>query len=181
MNSFNTFHSNINKQNLFFKPGLYFSIYEGYHGENVNYDNSASIKTGYTSGYTNSITNISIGTNNQIPLTGAIENYTVVWNGYFRSNYTGIHTFRLNSDDGSYLWIGNIAITGYTRQTATVDDGGLHGMVTKTGTASLTSGTYYPIRIMFGEKGGGDDCTVSWSTDGGTNYQSIGIGFFFSK
>jgi hypothetical protein len=47
---------------------------------------------------------------------------------------------------------------------ATVNNGGEHAVQERSGTASLTSGVYYPIRIQFGEAGGGDAMTFNYST-----------------
>ena len=53
---------------------------------------------------------------------------------------------------------------GFTTANATVNNGGAHGNQEASGTAALTANTYYPIRIQFGEQGGGDVCTVNFST-----------------
>ena len=185
MNSFNTFHNNINRNNnISYKPGLYFNIYQGYHDEDVNYDSIAPQKVGYTSGYTSDISDNRIGTNNQLLLedTDPVSSlYTVVWNGLFRSNYTGTYTFKLISGDGSYLWIGDNAKSGYTLDNALIKNGGIHGDIAVTATYSMVAGAYYPIRILFGENYGGDSCSFYWSTNGGTTYKSNGTGFFFNN
>ena len=62
------------------------------------------------------------------------------------------------------MWIGDIAITGFTTLNATVKNGGLHGNQERSGTASLTAETYYPIRIQFGELNGGDVMTFNYSS-----------------
>jgi len=182
MNSFNTFHSTIHRNNIPYKNGLYFNIYQGYHDEVANYDSIAPQKVGYISGYVSDTTNKRIATNNQLPvaLDYSVSLYTVVWNGLFRSNYTGTYTFRLISDDGSHLWLGENAKSGYTQANALIKNGGLHGYLTVTATYSMAAGAYYPIRILFGENYGGDDFSFSWSTDGGTTYVSNGTGFFFN-
>ena len=58
------------------------------------------------------------------------------------------------SDDASYVWVGDVAKSGYTTGNALVNNGGLHGSVTQTGTISLTAGVYYPIRIQYGNNTG---------------------------
>jgi len=184
MNSFNTFHASVNRSNTnLYKTGLYFNIYQGYHDEVANYDSIAPQKVVYTSGYTSDISNKRIGTNNQLPaaLDYSASLYTVVWNGLFRSNYTGTYTFRLISDDGSHLWLGENAKSGYTQENALIDNGGLQGDTTLTATYTMAAGAYYPIRILFGENYGGDDFSFSWSIDGGTTYVSNGTGFFFNN
>jgi phosphosulfolactate phosphohydrolase-like enzyme len=62
------------------------------------------------------------------------------------------------------VWIGANAVTGFTTANATVNNGGAHGVVERSGTAALTAGVYYPIRIQFGEAGGGDVMTFNHST-----------------
>jgi hypothetical protein len=60
--------------------------------------------------------------------------------------------------------VGSNAVSGFTTGNATVDNGGLHGNRERSGTASLTAGVYYPIRIQFGELSGGDVLTFNYST-----------------
>ena len=62
---------------------------------------------------------------------------------------------------------------------ANVNNGGLHGVVERSGTVSLVAGQYYPIRIQFGENGGGDNMIVSFSNPGLTK-TSDGQGFFYT-
>ena len=92
------------------------------------------------------------------------SSFSMQWLGYFRPTTTETYTFYLNSDDASYLWIGSNALSGFTTANATINNGGLHGPVEVSGTAALTIGVYYPIRIQFGENGGGDVMTFNHST-----------------
>jgi hypothetical protein len=48
------------------------------------------------------------------------------------------------------LWIGLTALSGYTTSNALLQNGGLHGQQEVSATISLVAGTYYPIRIQFG-------------------------------
>jgi len=100
----------------------------------------------------------------QDPNTDDGENFSRQWLGYFLPATTETYTFYLTSDDCSWMWIGSNAVTGYTRANATVNNGGLHGPIEKSGTASLVSGTYYPIRIQFGERTVGDVMDFNYST-----------------
>lgn len=86
------------------------------------------------------------------------DNYSVLWTGYFAVPNTGIYRFATASDDGSYLWLGNDAISGYTTSNAIVNNGGLHGTqwAYSSNYYQMSAGDYYPMRIMFGELGGGD-------------------------
>ncbi len=92
------------------------------------------------------------------------SNFSIQWLGYFLPSTTETYTFFTSSDDASYVWVASNALSGYTTANATVNNGGLHGVVETNGTASLTAGVYYPIRIQFGEAGGGDVMTFNYST-----------------
>ena len=92
------------------------------------------------------------------------SNFSCQWLGYFLASTTETYTFFTSSDDASYVWVGSNAITGFTTANAIVKNGGAHGNQERSGTISLTSGVYYPIRIQFGEAGGGDVMTFNYST-----------------
>ena len=40
--------------------------------------------------------------------------YSVEWTGVFYAPVSGTYTFYLASDDSSYLWLGDNALSGYT-------------------------------------------------------------------
>ena len=92
------------------------------------------------------------------------SNFSCEWLGYFLPSTTETYTFFTASDDASYMWIGANASSGFTTANATVNNGGAHGNQERSGTISLTTGVYYPIRIQFGEAGGGDAMTFNYST-----------------
>ena len=92
------------------------------------------------------------------------SNFSCQWLGYFLPSTTETYTFFTSSDDASYVWVGSNAITGFTTANAIVNNGGAHGNQERSGTISLTAGVYYPIRIQFGEAGGGDVMTFNYST-----------------
>jgi GLEYA domain len=79
-----------------------------------------------------------------------VANRTVMWVGYFKTNYTGMYTFSINSDDGSYLWLGPSALSGWNTTNALVNNGGIHGAVEKAGNVSLVKDVYYPFRLVYG-------------------------------
>lgn len=157
------------------KNGLAWGYYTGYFADNVNFFTGAPS----ASGIVTSIPSINAGTNGYVPGDSSRDLYSVQWKGYFISNYTGTWTFYTNSDDASYLWIGPTATTGFTTANATVNNGGLHGMVEQSGTVSLVAGQYYPILIQFGENGGGDNMIVSFSNPSMTK-TTDGQGFFYT-
>jgi len=90
--------------------------------------------------------------------------------GYFKPPTTGTYTFYTSSDDGSGVWIGDIAAasSGRTTANATVNNGlgAGQGNTKRSGTISLTGGTWYPIRIVHEEGVGGDNLTFSWAGPG---------------
>ena len=92
------------------------------------------------------------------------SDFSYQWLGYFRPTTSETYTFYLSSDDASYMWIGANARSGFTTGNSIVNNGGLHGPTEVSGSIALTAGVYYPIRLQFGERGGGDICTFSFST-----------------
>jgi len=139
--------------------GLYKTTYSGYFNDNVGFFATA--------------TPASIGGNpaTSVQSTSIFEppqddgsNFSCQWLGYFKPTTSETYTFFTNSDDASYVWVGSNAQTGFTTGNATVNNGGLHGMQEASGSISLTAGTYYPIRIQFGELSGGDAMTFNYST-----------------
>ena len=62
------------------------------------------------------------------------------------------------------MWIGDIAVSGFTTANALVNNGGLHGLKEASGSIELVEGTYYPIRIQAGNNEVAGECYVSWSS-----------------
>jgi hypothetical protein len=97
------------------------------------------------------------------------DSYGFIAIGYFKPPTTGTYTFYTSSDDYSGVWIGDIAAaaTGRTSSNAVVNNGlGLtagQGNTKRSGTISLTANTWYPVRIVHEEGGGGDNLTFSWA------------------
>jgi len=133
--------------------GVYRTKYSGYFADVVGWFATATATS--TLVQTTSI---------EDPGTDDGETFSSQWLGYFVPSTTETYTFYLSSDDASYMWIGNNAISGFTTANSTVNNGGLHGSIEISGTASLTAGVYYPIRIQYGENTGGDYLTFNYST-----------------
>ena len=148
------------------QSGLLGKRYVNYYNDNVSFFSTATLH-----GDINLTTQINNFSNSS-------DYYSWMWLGYFLAPTTGTYTFYTSSDDASHLWIGSNALTGYTTSNATVNNGGLHGTQERSETASLTGGTYYPIRIMFGENTGGDIMTVSFAGPGITK-RTNGTGYYF--
>jgi len=139
--------------------GLFKTTYAGYFNDVVGFFATATPTTYGTNPATSvQTTAISEAASNDG------TNFSCQWLGYFLPSTTETYTFFTSSDDASYVWVGSNALSGFTTANATVNNGGLHGQLEKSGTASLTAGVYYPIRIQFGEQGGGDVMTFNYST-----------------
>jgi len=123
------------------RTGVKKVTYTGYHDEDVAFTDTAVATASTTA---NNFAISSIG--NTIP-GDPPENITVLYTGYLLATYTGTWTFVLNSDDGSYLWIGSTAVSGYTTSNELVTSSYAGP---GTGTISLTAGEYYPIRLLYG-------------------------------
>ena len=139
--------------------GLYKTTYAGYFNDVVSFFATATPTTYGTNPATSVQTTA-------ITEAGSDDgsNFSCQWLGYFLASTTETYTFFTASDDASYVWVGSNAITGFTTANAIVNNGGAHGVQERSGTISLTAGVYYPIRIQFGEAGGGDAMTFNYST-----------------
>lgn len=160
-----------------YTAGLYKTTYSGYHNENPSFFATATPQTfgsnPATSVQTTSITESSSDDG---------SSFSVQWLGYFKPTTTQTYTLYISSDDGSYLWIGSNALSGFTTANANINNGGAHGNQEVSGTVSLTAGTYYPIRMQFGEIGGGDVFTFSYSTSTITKTTNVtGLVFYNSS
>lgn len=105
-----------------------------------------------------------------ITFTTVGDAYGFIAIGYFTPPITGTYTFFTSSDDGSGVWIGDLAkaSSGRTAANAVLNNGmGLgQGDTKRNASTSLTAGIVYPIRIVQEEGGGGDNLTFSWSGPG---------------
>ena len=139
--------------------GLYKTTYSGYFNDAVSFFATATPASvggnPATSVQTTSIFE---------PATDDGSNFSCQWLGYFKPTTSETYTFFTSSDDASYVWVGSNAVTGFTTANAVVNNGGLHGTQERSGSVALTAGTYYPVRIQFGEYTGGDVMTFRYST-----------------
>jgi hypothetical protein len=116
------------------------------------------------------------GPTNSVNYPSIADNISYQWVGYFLAPTTGTYNFSLNSDDGSYFWIGNNAVSGYTTGNANVSATFTTGTVTS-GNISLTAGTYYPVRLLYGNGIGGAYITLSFNGPGIAS-RTDGTGYF---
>jgi hypothetical protein len=98
------------------------------------------------------------------------ENYGFIAIGYFLPPTPGTYTIFTSSDDGSGVWIGDLALPEAVRTSgnATLNNllGGGQPNTKRSNTVSLTGKVMYPIRIVMEEGGGGDNLTFSWAGPG---------------
>ena len=109
---------------------------------------------------------------------------TWLFRGYFLADTTATNwRFRTNSDDASFVWIGSDSTatdTNLNTSNVVVNNGGLHGAQTRTSSnLSLTEGIFYPFAVVIGNNSGPGTLTLSFSSNGGTNYSTDGLGYFF--
>lgn len=104
--------------------------------------------------------------------------------GYFIPPTTGTYTFYTSSDDGSGVWVGDIASAASGRTTANAvlnnNMGAGQGDTKRSGTISLTAGQTYPIRIVHEEVTGGDNLTFSWAGPGISETTNLAQYFYYS-
>lgn len=156
------------------------------------------IRTGWTSGDNglNTITNSNITyTGTTVNLYG-ISNATggrygvnalgggyILWVGFFYTyGGAGTYTFTIDfSDNYSWLWFGTNAIApNYSTSNANLASAYYQGSAITYTTSSLTANTYYPIRILYNDDGGGSDFQLKVTIPGGTVLQDC-TNYFYSN
>lgn len=153
-------------------PGLTFQVYKGYMNDNVNFFKTAT-KLGSRGVTTSSLNGIRSSTNSIINENS--QKVSVEWIGYVQvpSYQFDSVRFELESDDCSFMWIGNEAISNYNINNAFIKNSGIHAMKKVSKSISLKSNTYYPIRIQYGNNEGKGNIklwqynTIGTSTRGG--------------
>jgi hypothetical protein len=85
--------------------------------------------------------------------------------GYFLAPATGQFTFYINSDDASYLFVGDGAdiALNVDLDNATVSNGGRHAATERSGTFNLVSGEYYKLFAVFGNDTGPGTAEFSYA------------------
>ena len=139
--------------------GLFKTTYAGYAEDNVDFFATATPTTFGANPATSVQTTEIFEPNSEDGLV-----FSVQWLGYFKPTTTETHTFYLNSDDGSYMWIGATAVTGFTIGNALINNGGAHAPVEVSGSIALIAGQYYPVRIQYGEGGGSGELQFNYET-----------------
>jgi GLEYA domain len=107
--------------------------------------------------------------------------------GYFRPNSTAsTWQFSLKTAGSAYMWIGDTAISGFTMgpsSNAVVNNGGSHAAQTiMSANLTLTSGEFYPVRIIYGTSSGAGDLALTFSgpSVAATSNGALAPGFWYS-
>ncbi len=95
--------------------GLFKTTYSGYFADNVSFFATATPTT-FGANPATSVQTTAISE----PSSDDGSSFSVQWLGYFLPNTTETYTFFTASDDASYLWIGQNALSGFTTANATV-------------------------------------------------------------
>ena len=160
----------VNYAGIAFAPNIWRTDYELYFSDTPSFFATAALKAA---------PNDYNGTDTTINEPSLLNNTSIEYKGYFLATYTGTHTFYLSSDDGSFMWVGPTALTGFTTANALVQNGGLHGVVEVNATISLVAGTYYPIRIQFGNGPSGPGALIASYAHSGQSKTSTWTGKIF--
>ncbi|MEX0595190.1 MAG: GLEYA domain-containing protein, partial [Candidatus Paceibacterota bacterium] len=157
--------------------GLTFNSYFGYFKDDVNFFSRAkSVNKGNSSIFND----INTSTSGLLRQNTGIE-YSVEWTGFFVPNLSGIWNFKTNSDDASYVWIGNSATSGYSTGNALVKNPGNHpAKLSNEAAMNLDTNVHYPIRIQYGN-GGGPDAFQFFMKSPNGSYTTDGTGLFFNS
>lgn len=154
--------------------GLAYRVVSGYFSDTPAYLATGAVTA---SGFTLNTSSITHGTAGAVRVNGG-DHYTVEWIGLFRAHTSGTYAFHANSDDASYLWVGDAAYNNFTAANAVVSNGGIHSMRSVSGTVTLTAGRYYHLRAQFGEYTGEDNCSISFTPPGGAQTYT-GSGYYY--
>lgn len=167
-------------------PGLFFRVYSGYHDESVTFfDSNTTYYTGGSgsnTGISSNFSSLDTATNYYV---SELQNFeptvSILWVGYFKPDVTGSWTFRVHADDSTFLWIGLYASSGYTVTNRNVLSNGYNNIDS---TVTLTAGTYYPIRVQYGNHSGDGFLNLYFKGPAGSSVSAFtmnGTGFYFNN
>ncbi|HIG84701.1 MAG TPA: PDZ domain-containing protein [Verrucomicrobia bacterium] len=123
------------------KPGIHFEAFSGKWNKLPDFNSLEKVKEGI----------VKIPTEQAFVSEGG-EDYGLRFTGFIKIKDEGLYTFKLSSDDGSQLSIGDQLL---------VDNDGLHGVISAIGLIRLRAGMH-PISITFFENSGDQKLDVSY-------------------
>lgn len=141
----------LGKRNSFldYVQGAYRRTYGTYYNGTKAYFNTASV------------TGTAVATNFEVNTSTA--NFSYQYQGYIRADYTGTWTFGFTTDDYCHIWVGADAllapdVAGAENAASPIGSG--------TFTVNMTAGTYYPVKVLYGNSGGPGIFSMSWNRNG---------------
>lgn len=129
------------------------------------------------------LTNPTIFTN--ISYNNVGDYYSFIAYGYFRPPVNGSYTFYTSSDDGSAIWLGEVAKidNGRNISNALLNNNvtGVQGDTKRSASIVLNANTFYPIRIVHRDGCCSDNLTFSWSGPGIAETSDLKEYFFYDS
>ena len=132
------------------KPGLRMEEFPGYYGGKVG-ENPLSLSW-FNDKTPSSDKTVVVSTINYSKTER--NDFTQIYSGIFKPTESGVYTFKLTSDDASYLLINDEIV---------VDNGDLHGNRTKNGNHTVVANKEYKFEIYFGERGGRETLILKYN------------------
>ena len=106
------------------------------------------------------------------------------WIGYFKPFYSGLYTFKLNSDDHSYLWIGDAATNSSRSPETAIIALSKWGSTVVSEPQPLEANVLYPVRITHSEESGSQYINFSWKSSTSSSFfttlDQFGHGTFYA-
>jgi hypothetical protein len=96
--------------------------------------------------------------------------------GYFRAPTTGTYLIRGSPDDHLLVWLGSLAVEGFVGDESASPNYLIKAYYQVPDTSNpiaLTAGTDHPLRVQWGNEGGGADLLIEYSTDSGSTWNDI--------
>lgn len=84
--------------------------------------------------------------------------FSIVWTGFIIPAFSGSYAFHTRIEDGCKLWVGSTFVTS---------DWGVQNEHESTGTATLTAGIRYAVRMEYMAHNGTSMARLSWTPPGG--------------
>ena len=151
-----SFVSAVDVSALTLAAGVYERTYDDYFGQlgTGPYDDQPTYTTTIVNGGATVTAQSAKTSISRLGTVAESTSYTAY--GYFLAPATGQFTFYINSDDASYLFLGDGAdiANNVDLDNATVSNGGRHAAQERSGTFNLVSGEYYKLFAVFGNDTG---------------------------
>jgi len=133
-------------------------LYKYYHHNNIS--NTAEIGTG-------TITKVGFISSFSTSARTRSDGYAFSYEGFINVQTAGNHTFSLQTDEGSRMWVNNVLV---------INHDGEHTCTKATSSTINLAVGWYPIRVDYFENTGAECLTVRW-TRPGSSEQSISSTF----